>query len=358
MSTPSGRWKIHEVDLGDLEFERVPVVVQRSDGSTSKSWVPVGMPQINRRLLEASFFLYRKSPKHPDGYEGPYGTGCIVARPATHHGEPHHYYAVSNQHVTRKVPGISAPSPVIRINTFDGKHRFIEKAPDDWLYVSGKDDLAIADITDDLIVATDAVSCIPEYGFITTKFIGDFEIGVGEDLFMLGLFADQHGGDVNVPSGRFGNISLVANPNAPVPNHFGTLRPSHIGDMRSRTGYSGSPVFCYRNFGSDLEAAVKRTVRLDPGEHFLRLLGVHCGQYWDTIEFRKASATVRLEGRGDPVAEGDKVEIHSAMTVIVPAWAISDLLDHGAFARSRKDREKVGAGRWARIPHIELTGRR
>jgi hypothetical protein len=154
------RWKIHEVDEGDLDFKRVPVMVKRFDGSIAKAWVPVGMPKIHQRFLDAAFFLYREDGKQPKSFVGPYGTGCVVARAATHPGEPHHYYAVSNRHVTRNATSVSAPSPVIRINTFDGGHRFIEKTPDDWIFVGGKYDLAIADITDDLNTKTDAVSCI------------------------------------------------------------------------------------------------------------------------------------------------------------------------------------------------------
>ena len=163
---------------------------------------------------------------------------------------------------------------------------------------------------------------------------------------------------MNVPSGRFGNISLLASKDAPVQNDYGHRRPSHIGDMRSRTGYSGSPVFCYRNFGSDLKAAIRQTVQLDPRDHFLKFLGVHCGQFPDTIEFKKAKAEAAEPERvGDPIAEGDKIKIQSALTIIVPAWEVSALLDHGVLQAARKQREKGGQGKWARIPHAELTGR-
>ena len=231
------RWKIHEVDEGDLDFRRVPVMVTRFDGSTSKAWVPVGMPKIHQRFLDAAFFLYRDDGKEPKSFVGPYGTGCVVARASTNAGEPHHYYAVSNRHVTRNAPGVSAPSPVIRINTFDGKHRFIEKTPDDWIFVGGNYDLAIADITDDLNTETDAVSCVPENGFITEKFVENFDVGVGDDLFMLGLFADQHGAEANAPSGRFVNVSLMASADAPVADHFGTLKlPTKDGSASEGSG--------------------------------------------------------------------------------------------------------------------------
>jgi hypothetical protein len=124
------------------------------------------MPKINRRLLEASFFLYRRNPKNQTEMTGPHGTGCIVSRPSAHQNDPDHYYAVSNRHVVQ-----AAGASIIRINTHDGRTRFVEKVQDDWRWVGDSDDLTIADITDDLNIKTDAVSCIPESGFVTERFI-------------------------------------------------------------------------------------------------------------------------------------------------------------------------------------------
>src|ERR1700730_10815269 len=57
---------------------------------------------------------------------------------------------------------------------------------------------------------------------------------------------------------RFGNISLLASDDAPIEQPNQQRRPSHIFDMRSRPGFSGSPVFVYRTPSGDLRYATER----------------------------------------------------------------------------------------------------
>jgi hypothetical protein len=50
--------------------------------------------------------------------------------------------------------------------------------------------------------------------------------------------------------------------------------------MHSRTGYSGSPVFVYRTSNTNLDAIFKDRVEAgSPGDIFIYLLGIHCGQF-------------------------------------------------------------------------------
>src|SRR5258707_1186988 len=66
---------------------------------------------------------------------------------------------------------------------------------------------------------------------------------VGDDTFMIGLFLDHAGVTTNVPSARFGNISMLPNPRATIRQSTGYDGVSYVVDMHSRTGFSGSPVF-------------------------------------------------------------------------------------------------------------------
>src|SRR5205823_82762 len=68
----------------------------------------------------------------------------------------------------------------------------------------------------------------------------------------IGLFVDHDGVTTNVPSARFGNISMLPNKNATIEQPTNYRGESYVVDMHSRTGFSGSPVFVYRTFGSDL----------------------------------------------------------------------------------------------------------
>ena len=166
---------------------------------------------------------------------------------------------------------------------------------------------------------------------------------------MLGLFTENSGGERNLPAMRFGNLSQVAR--MPVPHGNGAIHPAHVFDMHSRPGFSGSPVFVYRTPESDLffdyfEASVhgipgvlSRSVKAPkPSRHnrFVRLLGIHSGQFYEHME-----ATVVGEAYGKaPICDGDKIQLPSSMTVVVPAWDITELLDLPFFQEQREMRDK------------------
>lgn len=297
------------------------------------------MPKLKPNILDSVFYLYRINPK-TGKRTGPHGSGFIFGRRSKVLPRMKHYYAISNWHLTNDL-GAS----IVRLNTADGKSRYIDFAPEDWHFAPRGDDLSAVDISDHEQLA-DQVTHFAEEGSVTQELMARFEIGVGEDAFMMGLFADQHGGERNTPAARFGNVSLLASDNALIEQPNGIMRPSHLVDMRSRTGFSGSPVSVYRIPTDDLSTLNDKPGPLPlPGEFrpgnakFIALFGVHCGQFYDAVEARK-SPPKRTERESNPIQEGDKLYIQSGMTIVVPAWRISELLDQEVFEMARKKREE------------------
>lgn len=324
------RWKTVEVDY------RRPLQ-QRS-----------GMPKVAKTVSESVFFLFRHDPK-TGRIVGPEGTGVLIARESKRLPGELHYYAVTNRHVA-----CEGGASIIRLNTHDGGSRFIELDPSEWHFKKSGDDLAAADLGSRLDPTGDEIKHNNETGFVDQRTIEKLEIGPGEDVFMCGLFASHHGGERNVPTVRFGNLSMLASDQAPVELGTGASRPCHLADMRSRSGYSGSPVFVYRTFGSDLTTAADQYVGLDETSIFMGLLGIHCGQFMDEIEVRKLRKP-RSERKGDPISEGDELEIQSSMTVIVPAWRITELLDLEVFEMSRAKRDEERESHWKKRPRAEAV---
>jgi len=121
-------------------------------------------------------------------------------------------------------------------------------------------------------------------------------------------------------------------------------RPCYLVDTRSRGGFSGSPVFVYRQGQADLSwlpygqfrPADLLTTRAT--DYFWGLLGIHCGQFWDKVEARKVKKPMP-KGEHEPIKEGDKLLIQSGVTIVVPAQRISILLDSEVFAMARRKRE-------------------
>jgi hypothetical protein len=99
-------------------------------------------------------------------------------------------------------------------------------------------------------------------------------VGPGDNVFMIGRFINLQGGEEKIePSTRFGNISAMLQP-----LRNSDLSRDQIGfavEMRSRTGFSGSPVTVYRTQFDD-------TFRTKaPKPYFWGLLGINWGYVLD-----------------------------------------------------------------------------
>lgn len=307
-------------------------VCYRRAGSSCRG---LGMPKLDRDILNAAFYLYGKEPKPNGGTKitGPWGTGGVVARrvPDTNR---YHFYGITNRHIAH-----SAGASIIQVNTADGKTRRLDYEPHDWQFIPQQDDLAAIDITDD-IKSGDQISFVSEDVFISQAAFAHYELSPGDDVFMVGLFANAHGGHRNVPCVRFGNISMTANENALIKQPHGIRRPSYLTDMRSRGGFSGSPVFVYRNPVMDLDRKPGAPLPLRHYPKFLGLLGIHCSQFWEPIKVSKKPPKPN-EQAGDLIREGDTLYVQSAMNVVIPACRISEILDLEVFEMARKKRKPL-----------------
>lgn len=327
------------------------------------------MPRLSPFVSRCVFFLYGVHPKTGE-WGGPRGTGVIIGMPRNR-GIPYltHYYAVTCQHV------LLEGGHDIRLNTKDGKSRSIKIEPHEWQASESRDDLIATDITDRISRYEDDISAVPDSLLVSKKFAQEVGLDIGEDGFMVGLFADLPGKERNAIAARFGNISLLAG--EPMNQGNGRPRPSHIFDMRSRPGFSGSPVFVYRTLGGDLrditygpsmggivqgkwEVEVMTSqgrilkpilTEQDVKENlFLRLLGIHSAQYHDEVEVTKLARSGKRRAAGN-------MEIPNSMTVVVPSWEISHHLQtHPSFVAARQKREEMQEKSDSKSAKPESTG--
>src|ERR1700722_14632548 len=305
------------------------------------------MPKIPPDLERSAFFLFGRDPRTGDIGAEPDGTGFIVGRPWKAVPNRFHYYAVSNWHVA-----VRRGASILRINTLSRKSRLIDKEPHEWYFANPGDDLAICDITEDVITGglnPDVMTYIEEDVFATPKFIFDHDIGMGDDVFMIGLFVDHAGDEHNVPIGRFGNIARLSDGGSLVEQPNGQKRPSHLVDTRSRGGFSGSPVFVYRVPYTQLKLLAGNYLMnpIDPKDTFCVLLGVHCAQFPEEVTAKIA------EAKRTNIQDGDILKLPSSVTVVCPAWEITRLMDQQRFAITRDEREKQHAGSVSGNPYPE-----
>lgn len=193
------------------------------------------MPRIPDRSLSSCVFIY---PNADDAKRGrpTGGTGFIINVPCSYNRKFIHRYVVTNQHVIA-----DDETPAIRFNTVDGGVDIVETQYSDWVIpVSPEDDIAVWHYPPqphhqhisqmlDLIADEDTIR---EYSF-----------GYGDDVFTLGRFIDVDNQQRNYPVARFGIVAAM--PEVPIPSGGGVNKMVYLIEMRSRSGFSGSPVFIY-----------------------------------------------------------------------------------------------------------------
>jgi hypothetical protein len=346
---------LHDISWHDLEFERIPVECHSTAGVPYTRWVKVGMPRIPQNVINGVFYLYADRADAETG-RNPAGTGFIVRYDGIRNESVagQHFYGVTNWHVACK-RGLST----IRLNKKDGGIDVIELGPEDWHFLPGMYDVAVVPLSlDDSIHDVSSVGTQRFTPKPSLRYGGG--IGVGEDVFMIGLFIDYDWKATNIPSARFGNISMMENPQATIKQPTGYRGESYVVDMHSRTGFSGSPVYVYRTFGSDLTplfgtefddleitnfdevigrmiANGQRAGRMRGRIHsnnLFQLLGIHWGQFPETWELKQKSEIP--EARRDLIVEGGYVEGMSGMTCVIPAWQILEVLNMPVLSKLRR----------------------
>jgi hypothetical protein len=302
------------------------------------------MPRLAHGMERCVFFAFGTNYK--DGSSrGPGGTGFFIFRESENAPLTFHIYAVTNRHVAAEYPNI-------RINSSETSVQYWEYDPSDWV-LSRTDDLAALDVTDQIEFSEDRgipyqrpIDFVSERAFVSEKFGHDHHVGVGDETVMLGLLTQHDGGKVNLPVARFGNIAAVPNSLTPVQlsRRDGFVRPAWLNDCRSRGGFSGSPVWIWRSQFDDMNLyngpglPASLFAKNQPATYsFLALLGCHRGQFYEETTIYAKGESSRPER---PLRSGDDIELASAMTVVVPAWEISNLLDYSQLKDQRDARDK------------------
>lgn len=304
------------------------------------------MPRVSQEIIDSVFYLYANRQDAVDG-KSPCGTGFVVAINVVRYQKNFiFHYGVTNWHVACQ-GGFS----VVRLNKKDGSTDVLEFGPEDWNFIAGRQDIAVVPLELDRKVHK--IGGVNDYLFMGRK--GLSGLGVGEDVFMLGLFIDHAGKATNIPSARFGNISMLPSPEATIEQPTTYDGESFVLDLRSRTGYSGSPVFIYRTPLADLsDSSTRLPARVDAGyiahqlsdsgfepdahrshsvdvelelpRTMFNLLGIHWGQFPEKWEISNPEL-ISESDRSSFIPKRAYVSGLSGMTCVIPAWEIMEVIN-------------------------------
>jgi hypothetical protein len=154
-------------------------------------------------------------------------------------------YLVTARHILEYAREEGNKDIYARLNTHDGGANYV-LLDTDWVVRSNSAiDVAVLPFMPPLDRFRYAV--LPEKMIATDHMIEHNYIGIGDELFVIGLFSYRHGHQRNIPIVRTGVIASM--PDEPFIEDSGEgegeLYDAYLVEMRSIGGLSGSPVFVY-----------------------------------------------------------------------------------------------------------------
>jgi len=284
------------------------------------------VPAIDPNVLQCVFYLYPTLESAQAGREIG-GTGFFVGVQLEVNKPWQQIYAVTNRHCILK----SGLEVVLRINKADGTLDYLSTRANDWKSHPDLHDVAVLAI--ELNHEHEYNFVGSDLFFITPERLHQRNICPGDDVFMVGRLIGQDGKQNNLPTVRFGNISRMTG--EPIEDEHGIGQDSFLVEMRSFSGYSGSPVFLYINPTLARPPHFMTPVNhpYNQPQHGPWLLGID----WCHIPNFKP---VLEENRKTAIKPNRWVEVNSGIAGVVPAWHIQAVFELPELVMQRKETDK------------------
>lgn len=291
------------------------------------------MPRIPDTHLKAVVFIYSSSSAAYQG-TGPGATGFIITAPPADGVQDRFRvpYVVTNRHVAEKgelwVRCTTAWAP----EEWPDDTYVVHLTKDKWFFPEGNDDLAVAPIER------------PYNGFAyefpldwiaVTRTVRDaFKVGAGDDVFMCGRYVAQSGRVTNNPFSRFGNISLMPDPDEPVRDGENNDVEAYLVEMRSQGGFSGSPMFVH--FPANGFRGTVGEYPIEDNTDRWGLLGVYTGHFSEYLPLVEREAG----GRYVTAASHYRSVGGREVAIVCPTWKLVELLEREDVRTDRREREQ------------------
>ncbi len=231
-------------------------------------------------------------------------------------------YAITAKHVIAGIQQASIDHKVLlRVNMKVGPSQFVETDASDWRFHPDDPSVDVAVLP--LWLPQDSVDFLPlpvEMA-ATEEVIQEHDIGIGDDVFLTGLFVNHYGQQKNLPILRVGNIALMPEEKVETAD-LGAI-DAYLVEARSVGGLSGSPVFVHLG----VTRAVRGRVVSETPEGHVRfaLLGLMHG-HWDRA----------IPGH-DLLAEDifNQDRVNMGIAIVVPVSKILEVINQEVFVKAR-----------------------
>jgi len=244
------------------------------------------------------------------GQETPYygGTGFLVSLPSRNIVGNSFIYLVTAKHVIDK----AGDRPLIlRVNTTDGKSTIVREEAPGWFFHPTDTAVDVAAVPVRHIPSFD-YNVMPTSAFVTDDVIHEQNIGIGDEVFITGLFPRHSGSKRNIPIVRIGNIAMM--PEERIVTNLGEAEVYLI-EAKSIGGLSGCPVVVNKTTPS--------------GVWQFHLLGMMHG-HWDIGLDRMDDMDANVLG-----------SINMGIAIVTPAKKILEVLENPALVTYRLEVEEM-----------------
>ena len=168
------------------------------------------------------------------------------------------------------------------------------------------------------------VAVIPEEMFLTDAISEEYQLSVGDEVLITGLFTKRAGRERNIPIVRGGIVA--AGPEEPLPDvgRTGLSYRAYLLEVRSIGGISGSPVFVFLGYDRDKDGQINQQARV----FLLGMIRAH----WD---YRPGESVEAVDDE-----RKDKEPLNSGIAIAIPVQEIVAVLNKEELVKQRRERER------------------
>jgi hypothetical protein len=228
-------------------------------------------------------------------------------------------YIVTAKHI---IEGIKAKSidqtAYLRMNSKTGPSRLVATPIDKWIFHPQESNADVAVLNWAPSQEKYDYLSLPVKYAGTEDIIKKENIGLGDDVFLVGLFANHFGSQRNLPIIRVGNIASMPEEKV-YTKKYGYI-DAYLVEARSIGGLSGSPVFVWMG---NVRKIGETTHLGRTGLPLLYWLGLMHGHF--------------------ALSEID-LQINMGIAIVVPTWKILEVINQEAFTKARKMATKKEPG--------------
>jgi hypothetical protein len=235
------------------------------------------------------------------------------------------YYFVTAKHVIVGIHTNDLNNKIyIRINKKGGGFDYIPTSFEDWLNHPNQDisvDVSVLPFCNFYLY--DCLA-IPFNMMLNEKIIEQQSIGIGDEIFMTGLFSLHYGKENNIPIIRVGNIAAMPEESIAT-DKFGDIE-AYLVELRSLGGLSGSPVFVHLSNTRVIDNQVK--VR-QGNFHLFYCLGLLHG-HW---ELKNVTYDILVEDN----VNNKQYQVNMGIGIVVPSIRILETVNQQILINQREN---------------------